>query len=266
MSSDAPDPDPLMGEAARMSAETAKEALSFYKDIYARDILPRQQRNDALTASVTEQQLADQKAASAFSTQQRNEYTDKYLPVERQAIQDATGYDSTQNVEKRAGIAGAGVTQAYASARQQALSTLAKYGINPSSGAFGAVNSRLATQEALAGAGARTGAAFDTMDRGIALRTGVVNTGRGLTNTSAQFLASSNQAGSSASGASGANVGAGVSSAGVMNQGFETNIKGLNVAGGLMNQQYQTQVQAAGQNPLLETIGAGVGLYAGLKG
>jgi len=48
MCKDAPEPDPLIGKAAKMNAELAKETLDFYKSVYATDIKPAQERDAAL--------------------------------------------------------------------------------------------------------------------------------------------------------------------------------------------------------------------------
>ena len=265
LGSDAPPPDPLIGQSARMSAETAAEALSFYKNTWETDIKPRQARLDALTTEVTNQQLSDQRQASQFSAEQRQEYRDTYLPVERQSAADAMGYDSEPNVNRRMGIASANVTQAFSNARQTAVNELSKYGLSPSSPAFAAAMRRLTTQEAVTNASARTGAAYDTMDKGIALRAGVAQTGRGLTNTSAQFLAGSTSAGSAATGAAQGAAQVGNQGAQVGGSGYGVAIQGYGTAASAMNTQYSNQVQAAGQNPLLEAIGAGVGLYGAIK-
>ncbi len=40
MCKDAPDPDPLIGQAAKENAAIAKESLDFYKSVYQDQILP----------------------------------------------------------------------------------------------------------------------------------------------------------------------------------------------------------------------------------
>lgn len=262
MGGDAPAPDPLIGQAAKGNVELGNRALDFYQEAYKNDIRPRQQQLDALTTQVTQQQIKDQAAASQFADEARNDYRQIYRPMEQRSAADAANYDSTENVNRRMGIASANVNQSFDQAQEASIRNLQRYGINPNSGAFAAINARLTGQRALADATSRTGAAFDTQDRAIALRAGTVATGRGLQNSAAQSMAGGNSAGASAVGGANATAGTGVSGLSVPGNGFSAGMQGYTNAGNLMNQQYQGQLNAWGQKQ--EANGAMMGSMASM--
>lgn len=257
-----PKPDPLIGQSAMANAEVAKENLDFYKQVYYNDVRPRQQRTDAITERIVNQGLYDQQQASRFAEEQRDDYRRIYRPLEERVAQEAADYDSQGNINRRMGIASANVNDAFTNAREQSVRALQKYGLNPNSGAFAALNSRLTTQQALANAGARTGAAFDTMDKGIALRAGAVQTGRGMPNTSAQFMGISTNAGQGAAGANASATAQANQGYGVMGQGFQGAIQGNTAAGNLAAQKSGLQMQGYGMGQ--ETMGSLVGAGATL--
>lgn len=240
--SDAPAPDPAIGQAAASSAATAGKALDWSMDVFNNYIKPRQDQLDQLQMQSARQQLMDQSAASDFAGQGRRDYTNYYRPLEIRSVNDANTYDSAGNIKQRMGLASNNVNQAATNARQQAIASLQRYGINPNSGAFAAVQSRLAQQQMLAEAGARTGAAFDTQDKAIALRAGAVATGRGLTNSAAQSLAGSTNAGSAAVAGGAQAADAAIKGTSVGSQGFGTAIQGYGTAGNIGANVYGSQL------------------------
>lgn len=258
---DAPPPDPLIGQSALMTAQLGNKALDWYQQVYQNDIRPAQQQQQALTNQVTQQQLSDSQKASQFADQQRGLYTSVYAPEEIRAAADANNYDSNANIVRRMGIVSANTNQAFANARQQSLQQLQRYGLNPNSGAFAETNRRLASDQALAEATGRTGAAFDTMDKAIGLRAGVVNTGRGLQNTANSTLTTGTQAGSAAVAGGNQTNQVGIAGMSAAGQGFGLGIQGNQVAGNLAAQQYGIQSQAASQqgSALGNILGTGLG-------
>ena len=247
-SAETPPPDPLIGRSSLLASTTGQEALQFMKDAYYQDVRPRQQRLDGLQQQVADVQLNDLRGASRLAGELRQEYRDTYLPVERQSAKDAMEYDSEANIQKRMGIASAGVNQSFDNASARAMGELAKYGIKPNPAAFAALNTRLATQRALADAGSRTGAAFDTMDRGIALRTGVVNAGRGNVNSSAGLMSSGNASGAGAVSGGAAVAGSGIAGLGPVGAGAGTAINGFGIGGNLAGNEYNARLNAEQNN------------------
>lgn len=243
MCKDAPTPDPLIGEAARANAAVAKEALDFYKGVYQSDILPAQQRDQQLREGIIGDMRAGMRQQQQFADEQNAYYKSTFQPIEQQVARDAMEYDSEANINRRKGIAAASVNQQFSNAQQQSARALSRYGINPNSSAFARENAKLTNAQALASAGAQTGAAFDTMDRGIALRAGAANFGRGMANTAAAYYSGANSAGANAAGVSSGGIGNIVQGAGMVGQGFNTAISGNQSAGNLMLGDFQGRMQ-----------------------
>lgn len=263
---DAPQPDPLIGQSAKANAEVAKEALDFYKGVYASDIAPQAKKDAELREKLTTSTVNSMDQQSKIAGEQYDRYKSTFVPVEDQMVKDAMDYDSAQNIEKRKGIAAANVNQSFSNAAGQSARTLSRYGLNPNSSAFARENAKLFNQEALASAGAQTGAAFDTMDKGIALRAGAAQTGRGLTNTALGAFAGSTNSASAAGNISA--QGAGVTNQGIstVGNGFNTAIAGNQSAGNLMLGDFNGRMQgyAANQAMVGDIFGA-AGTFAGLK-
>ena len=262
---DAPTPDPAIGKAAAANAEIAKEALDFYKGVYATDIAPQQKKDAELREKLTNSTVSSMDQQSKMAGEQYDRYKSTFIPVEDQMVKDAMDYDSAANIEKRRGIAAANVNQSFSNAAGQSARTLSRYGLNPNSSAFARENAKLMNQEALASAGAQTGAAFDTMDKAVALRAGAAQTGRGLTNTALGAFAGSANSASTAGGISA--QGAGVLNQGIstMGQGFNTGIAGNQSAGNLYLGQFGAQMQGyQAQQAAIGGLFQGAGMAAGM--
>lgn len=241
-----PKPDPLIGKAAVMAAETGAKAQDWAMQMFETQILPRQKEMDKLVTDVTNQQLSDMRANSEFTAGQRQLYKDVYEPMERQSAAEIAAYGGEEMVDKRMGMASANVNQAFSNARSQSVQEMAKYGISLNPNAMAAQMRRLTTAQGSADAGARNQAAFDTQDRGIALRAQTASIARGVPVAASNMATQSSGIGSGAVGAAGAGVGAGVSGMSVGQQGFNTAIQGANTAGSLMNNQFGTQMEGYG--------------------
>lgn len=258
-SPDMPGPDPAIGEAQRILAQNSTEMLQFFKDYYKDTLAPLQQKQSALTEKLTEDYLAGRAEQRGVEQENMERFRRLYQPLEEQTVRDAAEYDSAGNIARRSGIAAANVSQSYSNARDQNTRALSRMGINPNSSAFAATNDRLTRAQALDTAGARTGAAFDTMDKGIALRSGAVAQGRGLPNIAGQFAQIGNQSGAQA-GAQGQSNLAGAQNVGsFMGQGYSAANAGMAQSGQLGVANYNAQVNAANVqgNPLMEVLGMG---------
>jgi hypothetical protein len=263
--SDAPAPDPKIGEAASANAAVAKESLDFYKTIYERDIAPAQKRDlDMREALIndTRSSLAQQKK---FAEEQNAYYKDTFQPIEKQMAKEAMEYDSDANVNRRMGIASANVNQQFSNARGQGMRALSRYGIGLNPEAFARENQKLTTSQALASSGAQTGAAFETQDKGIALRAGAANFGRNMPNTAATYYANTNNTANTASGISSGGINNIATGTGVMGQGFNTAIAGNQSSGNLMLGDFNARMQGyvADQN-LKGSMFEGLGTAAGM--
>jgi len=257
----APAPDPQVGRAALMQAQLAKESYDFYKTTYQNDLLPMMQKDLALREELGTRQLDIMSRQQGQAEEQWKLYKDTYLPTEQKAVEDAMGYDSNENVDRRMGIASASVNQQFSNAAQQNARNLARYGVNPNSSAFARENAKLMTNQALASAGAQTGAAFDTLDRGIALRAGVADRARGVTGTVGNFLNSASGTGVNAGNTSSQGISTFQQGIGTMGQGFQTAMQGYNNQANILNQDFSNRLQSynasqSGWNSLLGAAGS----------
>ena len=143
----APDPNPgqiaaaeSATEVGKMQKETAMEYLNFSKTQYAdfkddlKDIAEAQKKIMSDTAKRSEE----------YATYER----ETYRPLEKRLVSDAESFDTAAKREEMASQGMADVAQAYEGQRQQALDTLAKYGVNPNSARFASINAQLAQGEA----------------------------------------------------------------------------------------------------------------------
>jgi hypothetical protein len=258
--SDAPTPDPLIGQAARANAETAKEALEWYKGIYASSIAPMQEENQALSRRLIEGYLDNQDQQNEFANEQNAYYKKTFRPVEEQMVRDATEYDSDANVERRQGIAASAVNQQFSNAAGQATRLAGRYGLSSSSAMKG-----FASKQALAAAGAQTGAAFDTLDKGIALRAGAATFGRNMPNTAASYFGLSNQTGGMAMNTSTQAMQNAMAAGNFAGQGFNTAIQGNASAGNLMLGEFNGRMQGyAADQQAIGGFAQGIGTVAGM--
>lgn len=255
-----------MRDSAQLQYDLGKETLDFNKQYYTEVIKPMATRDMELREQLQGELLPALREQRQFAADQRQYYTDTFQPLERQMVQDAQGFDSAENVNRRMGIAAANVNQQFSNAAGQQARNLTRFGINPNSSAFARANANLVNQQALASAGMQTGAAFDTMDKAIALRAGAANFGRNMPNTAAQFGGLSNNTAGTASGVSGAGVNTAVSAGNFMNQGYGL-AGNLNAsAAGIDNNIFRNniamaQMQGHGVGQLFSGIGQGLGMW-----
>lgn len=249
-----------MNRAAEANAAIGKEALDFYKGIYATDIRPAQQRQQKMADTLMDDYLDTSNQQKTFAREQNQYYKDTFQPIEKQMARDAMEYDSDANVKKRSGIAAANVNQQFSNAIGQRSRMAGRYGLSSSTFANQAAGDSRA--QALGAAGAQTGAAFDTMDKGIALRAGAANFGRNMPNTASTYFSGANASNGAAFGTGQQamnNIG---QNASFMGQGFNTAISANNSAGGLYGQVAQIDGRDSG---LMGALGGVAGQFAGSK-
>lgn len=243
----APAPDPAIGQAARENAVLGKEQLDWYRSIYQSDLKPRQEKMDALTDKVVSQQLGIADANEKRASEQWQHYATTFQPIEKQMAEEAKSYDSAEAQDRAAGDAGSAVARNMGLARDANQRAMARMGVNPASGRYASTMQQQGNMEALARAGAETGARSSLRDKGIALRAGAANFGRNMPNTAAQAYGLSMAGGQGAQGALGNANNMAVQNAGVMGQGFNAAMQGNQSMAGILNQQYGQQVNAWGQ-------------------
>lgn len=289
-----PSPDPLIGIAAQQNADTAKEALDWYKNLYE-DNKPRQAEADAISRKLFQQQFDIADKNNQRADEQWSYWKNSYQPVERQTIMDSVGsqYLGADDRAKLAalvngnsglsgdaltlemdrisraaseGAASQAVTQSQGlanSAYAQQARQLSRSGMDPARMAAAAAG--LAQNQTLTNVSAANQARTTAQDKYTGLRTGVANFGRNMPNTAGQAFGLATQAGNSAGQNSQIGNNYNNSQAGLMGQGFNTAISGYSSAMQGLNQQYGNQVSAYGQQQQANaTSAAGLGSLVGM--
>ena len=221
--------------AAAEQNNLSREQFDWNKEVYERDVAPAERANRELQTRLANDFLDTSAQQKKFAQEQRDEYVNTYLPNERRVVQDAQDYDSAANVARRSGIAAANVNQQFSNAAGQRARLLSRFGLNPNSSTFARQAGADSRAQALASAGAQTGAAFDTVDKAIALRSGVANFGRNMPNTAASYFSGSNASNASAGGASAAAVNSAMAGPAFMNRAYDVRGAGINSSGALMS-------------------------------
>lgn len=200
-----PAPDPRMGIAAEMSAQTGRDMLAWMKD----------------QAKVTNQWAADDRAR----------YQTTFQPIEDAYIADATKAADPANIglnaANRAAQAEADVRQTFGAQRGQQTRQLTAMGVNPASGRFASTAGAVGQTEALAVAGAgnlaRRQSIAEDEAKAEAMRTNVLNMGKGLAVNPATSMGLSNSAGGA---------------------GFQGAISGYGQQANILNTDYQNRLSA----------------------
>lgn len=230
-------------DAAQLQYDLGKETLDFQRQYYADTLKPMQERDMALREQLQAELLPSLRQQRQFADEQNQYYKDTFQPLERQMVEDAQGYDSDANVNRRMGIAAGAVNQQFSNAQQQGARALARYGVNPNSSAFARENAKLTTAQALGTAGAQTGAAFDTIDKGIALRAGAANFGRNMPNTAANYYGLGNSTAGTSAGVSAGGIGAAGSAVAPMLSGSQIASGAFRGAGATLNDTFTNQMR-----------------------
>lgn len=291
--------------AAKYGKEAADNDLAFRKQVYAENA-PRVQQLYDLASQVAQQQMRISGDNQLFAQQQQKYYTDTFMPNEMQTMADAYGANNL-NESDRAQLnqlitGGGGLNAADRMSAMQGLSqksvnaagnraaTRATADINSVYGQayrgltrmggdpnrLAAAAAQIANQQALAKVGATNNARDAASNQLVGLRGGVANFGRNMPNTAAQSYGLATQAGSSAAANQGAATNAGLPAAQFQAGAYGTQLGAAGLGsqaalgyGGLLNNQYGTQMQGYGAqlNMFGEMAGAGTAafMYGGRK-
>ena len=239
-------------EIARMQQQTAREQLAWARE--------QDTNNRALLQEVLDVQLPAMREQFQQAQSDRERYTSMFRPFEDRFAAEAEAYDSPERRERAMGSAIADVNTAFDAQRRNSLQRLESYGVDPSQTRNAALDVGVRTAQAAAQAGAATGAKNRTEDVGRALRSDVINMGRGALSNAAGFYGQAVGAGGAAqqgalnttqSGAGAIQSSLGFSgqalsgygqSANIMSQGFGNQMASWNAG----QQQTAGMLQAAG--------------------
>jgi hypothetical protein len=209
----------------------------------------------------------------AFAQESRDRYRDMGIPLEDSYVRQLTSYDTPERRERRAGQAVAdtatGTRQALESSRRE----LTRMGVNPGSVAGGSLDRNIRVADALAKAGAATGARDQSELRGIQLSGEAVNVRRGLPSMSAQATADGIGTGNSGLrnglAAAGFGVGALGQGANMIGQRQDIASSGFNTANNIYGndlRKHQMKMANSPVNTLLGMASLGLGTYVGAGG
>lgn len=201
-----PKPDPMMGEAAKMSAETGRQMLDWMKD----------------QAAITNTWAADDRAREVNT----------FRPLQDQFIADAQTWDSPARQATRAAEATADVRLASQQATDQRARRARAMGVDPRSGRFINAEAKAGTDAALASAGASNLARRTVRAEGDARRAQAINLGMGLAVNPGTSMGISN--GAAGSGFSGAMSGYG-QQGNIMSQEFDQRMSSWQAQQGAMS-------------------------------
>jgi hypothetical protein len=262
-SNSAPAPDPQIGKAALMQAQTGENWLAFAKDAFAVSE-GRQKELDALTNKITEQQLGLATDQAKWSKEDRARYESVYKPIEDEFINEAKNYGTEAKQAEAAAEARADVQTAAATNRAATERANASMGVTPGSGRFAGVQAASDLGISLAEAGAANTARQGVRDKALALKADVVNLGKGLPAQAAAGAGGSVAASGTALSGNQATNGQSLAASTIMNSGFSGAMQGYAGQASTLNQQYGLQLDAWKTNQQMNAASAqGIGSFLG---
>lgn len=263
-STEIPPPDPRLYDALDKQALTADRMVEFTEQTWKENQV-RLADQDALNRKVIDQQMRLADSAETRANDAYQFYQNKGRPVVEQALEDAKGWDSEQNLAAARGRATASATQQFDNAQAMQQRGLQRMGINPNSGKFAALNNQAMVQRSLGTAAMANGADEARRGQGAAMRQNASNIAQGLSAGSMGWAGQSGGMGSSAAGIGSAGINTansvqnaaigGMSSAGNM---FGSNASGHQAAYNSVLQGNQAQQQAD------QAAAGGVGQLVGM--
>lgn len=237
----APTPDPMIGQAAMANAQLSKDFLQMSKEQY-QEGLKRQDVTDALTGKVVAQQMATQDQANQWAKEDRERTKSVFQPLQDDFIKTANEYDTPEKQAEAAAQAQADIAKQSAVQGQVAERNMASMGVNPNSGRFAGVSRAMATDTALASAGAANNARQTVRDKAIALKGDAINMGNGLASSAAAAYGIGTNAGNSAVGNNGAANANFYQNNAARQSGMNSAVGANQSAGGMMNSLYGNQI------------------------
>ncbi len=245
-SSSAPSPDPQIGRAAIMQAQTGQDYLDFAREQFgvAND---RQAEQDRIANQVTRQQMAASQQASDWAKEDRARYNEVFKPLQDDFIDKAKNWDSPERQAKMAAEAKADVLNNAAQEQQASERRMAAMGVDPTSGRYAGVDRSGDLATTLAAAGAENTARDNVRKEAIAMQGDAINLGSGLAVNPASSLGLGVSAGSAAAGTTAANNAQRTGNASIMGAGFQSAMQGYGQQANILQNQYNSQLNAWSQ-------------------
>lgn len=257
-----PDFSGLVNAATQQSQQynqLMNQELQFSEDAYKQNLPYYQQAQS--------QDLAAQKTANQFSSDQLANYEQLYQPLQKQFTGEVSNYDSPDQVALARGQATGAVGQQYEAAGQAATRQLQSYGVDPSAARFGALDIGTRTGEAAAEAAAGTQSDVNRANTAIGLQGQALNVGNSTANTAISAGNSGTTAGAGAVNATTSSYSPYASALGNPTAFGNLSQGSLGQAGGFTQSGYQDQLAGynANQNSssgIGSLVGAGAGLLS----
>jgi len=260
----APKPDPQIGKAALQTAAIGRDAFEFYKQEYINN-KPAQDKLNASAIAVQEQLLASSKSEAARSDEYYNYMKDTFRPLEKDIVDNANAYDTAGRREQEAGKGVADVRQAFDTQRGMTMRANERAGVNPNSGNAQALGAQVDVQEAIASSNAANTGRSRAEMTGMALKSDAANMGRNLPGNALASTQAANQAASGSLSAGIAGQQSNLAAANQYGQGASLGMQGYNSQANILNNQYNSQVQAyQAQQASNDSQWAGIGSLVGI--
>lgn len=245
-SSSAPSPDPQIGRAAIMQAQTGQDYLNFAREQFG-VANERQADQDRIANQVTRQQLAASQRADDWAKEDRARYNEVFKPMQDDFIEKAKNWDSPERQAAMAAEAKADVLGNAAQEQQASQRRMAAMGIDPTSGRYAGVDRSGDLATTLAAAGAENTARNSVRKEAIAMQGDAINLGSGLAVNPASSLGLGVSAGSAAAGTTAANNAQRVGNSSIMGAGFQSAMQGYGQQANILQNQYNGQLNAWSQ-------------------
>lgn len=249
-------------EVARMNQQTAREQLEWARE---QDAMNRDLLNQVLDIQLPAMREQFEQAQS-----DRQRYVEQFRPFEDAFREEAQNYDTPERRAQERAKALADSTTQFDAARKNALQRLEGYGVDPSVARNAGLDVSTRTAQAAAAVGAMSQADKRVEDTGRALRSDVINMGRGALSNAAGFYGAAVGAGSAAqgnalnttqSGAGAIQSSLGFSNAALAGYGQQANI--LN--SGFQNQMSVWNAEQQQTAGMLQGIGSIAGMAMGMN-
>lgn len=274
----APQPDPMIGQAALENAATSREMLEMSREDreFAReqyeDQLAEVERIRPIFDALAQGQISQTNLSMDITRGQWGDYQETFRPIERRVAEEAMAAGSEGEQELAAGRAGVDVQRGLDMQREISGREMASMGVNPNSGRWAGMGRSQEIMGAAVRAGSETQARAGERLRGEAMRSAAAAMGRGMTGTALTGVQISGNAAASAAGMAGAGanargavgqtyLGNNASIVGQMGTAADVNAS----AAGIMNDLYGNRVAAyQAQQQSSSGMGSALGTIGGM--
>ena len=245
-----------VNDAARANAALSREQLEWAKQVYAEQA-PDRAAQSARAKAVSDAQLASMAQNDAIAKDYSDYAKSTFRPLEQKMVADAQAYDTPERQNAEAAKAIAGVESQVAQTQAAQQRNMARMGVNPNSGKWGA---SFNLDAAKAKAGAAQTARNQVETQGYARKADAANLGRGLASNQATSAGVALNAGNAANSNMQALGNINAQGNQIMQNGFSGAASSMGSAGSLYGQAAQIQNQNNANN---NAMWGGIGQVAG---